>query len=129
MKKLLSSFILFSLFLVSCGGDTVFPLTRVEIHESGSKVSGIKDIWIGSTYTFTATFFNSKSQEMQVSNPEHILWTTNSPASANASFIPVSTGAVVSFIATAKPDGDSIYRIKVEYQSLTPYEINIQYKQ
>jgi len=125
MKKFLLLFILFSSFLVSCNENTVFPLTRVEIYEGGSKVSGIKDIWIGSTYTFTAKFFNSKSQETSAPRPENIFWTTDAPASSSAAFTP-SAGTVVSYFIATKPFA-STGKIKVEYENLHPYEITIQY--
>jgi hypothetical protein len=128
MKKIIlfALFILTSFCLTSCDENKVYPLERVEIWENGTKISWRPNvIVIGSTYTFTAKFFNSKSQETQVPRPENILWTANEATASSATLTP-HTGVTTSYVMTAHP-GISTGKIKVEYENLTPYEITVRY--
>jgi hypothetical protein len=114
--------------LLSCNETKDYPLARVEIWSDGSRVPGLKDIYIGDSYVFTAKFFNTKSEETSAPHPENILWTTDAPASSSATFVPANTGTTVSYSIAAKPFA-SAGEIKVEYESLNSYKIAVQYKE
>ncbi|MDR2192300.1 MAG: hypothetical protein LBO62_05430 [Endomicrobium sp.] len=126
MKKviLFAAFISVLFCLMSCEERKDYPLSRVEIWESGKKVSWIPNIVIGSTYTFTAKFFNSKSQEVQAPHPENVFWIADEATASSATFTPTS-GVTTSYVMTDYTRENTSGKIRVEYENLNSPEITV----
>ena len=129
MKRLILAavFTASCLCLISCDKKNVYPLERVEIWEGPVIAAGLKDIYVGVTYVFTAKFFNTKREEVQPENPSNILWTANDASSPYVAFTP-STGTVTSYALISSSPVNQAGKIRVQYENLYPYELSVQFK-